>query len=80
MAELSSCKVSGPWEVQSHLSPTSTPKPLSMHLHVFSYGYWLETELQMILLVCSFSLWDTTDFVAFRFLSSNASVLMHMRK
>ena len=29
----------------------NTPKPLSTWLHVFSYGYWLETELQMILLV-----------------------------
>ena len=29
----------------------NTPKLLSMHLHVFSYSYWLETELQMILLV-----------------------------
>ena len=29
----------------------NTPKPLSIQLHVFSYGYWLETNLQMILLV-----------------------------
>ena len=29
----------------------NTPKLLSTQLHVFSYGYCLETELQMILLV-----------------------------
>ena len=34
----------------------NTPKPLFMYLHVFSYSYWLETELQMILLVMVYSL------------------------
>ena len=29
----------------------NTPKLLSTWLHVFSYDYWLETKLQMILLV-----------------------------
>ena len=34
----------------------NTLKPLSMHLHVFLYGHWLETKLQMILLVLVYGL------------------------
>ena len=34
----------------------NTLKPLSTLLHLFSYDYWLETELHMILLVLVYSL------------------------
>ena len=48
------------WDDSLHLDlfahSLNTLKPLSTHLHVFSYGYWLETKLQMILLVLVYSL------------------------
>ena len=48
------------------LKYSKTPIYMATWLHVFSYGYWLETELQMIFtdvwyIFCSPSFWDTTD-------------------